>query len=289
MIAALARIPDDERAARIRRAPFPRRAAWINTLIATFALSVACLIALPRERPVPLPQVVSSYRLADDAVTTYKIADQAVVSHKLADGAVTLSKIAAGAVSADAISSGAVGERALAAGSVRGAHVAPGAITASALSEGAVQREHVAAGAIGIGQLDPAALLQIGATNQSAVWGAVSAEGEVYASPGAPFTVEVRSLGVYSVRWERPFATSPVVLVSATSFAICYAPRPETGRHGATVHCRRPGFSLAHSSTHGSGVAAISLEDEDGEAARCGFSLLVWGEDGRGGGRMTAA
>ena len=164
---------------------------------------------------------------------------------------------------------------------MRGAHIAAGAVGPVELAPGTVRREHVAPAAIGIGQLDPSVLLRV-SSNQSAVWGAVSAEGAVATSAGAPFAVEARGQGTYVLRWPQPFAATPAVLVSASSFAICYAPPSGTSRHGATVHCRQPGFSLAHDSKHGDGVAAISLSHEDGQAAPSGFSFLAWGAEGRG-------
>lgn len=237
-------------------------------------LSIACLIALQREQPLPLPPVVSSNRLADDSVTTYKLADGAVTAQKLAKGAVGHAALAPSAVTDEAISSGAVGERAIAANSVRSAHLTSEAISGRELMKGAVRREHVAAAAIGLHQLDTVALLHLTACNLSIAWGIVSADGVVIRSRGARVAVELLGVGVYALRWSPPFSAPPTVLVSATQYALCFS---ESDSELATtiVQCRRPGFSLARSQ-HGDAVGSISLERQDGEEAMSGFSFTAW-------------
>lgn len=102
--------------------------------------------------------VITSEKLANNAVTTAKINDSAVAAakisanavteEKIADSAVTTTKIADSAVTDGKINAGAVTENKIGSNSVTAVKIADGAVTANKIGTGAVTTDKIAAEAI---------------------------------------------------------------------------------------------------------------------------------------------
>jgi hypothetical protein len=101
----------------------------------------------PAGRPLTPP--IESAEIKDGVVTTPKIAAQAVNSEKLAVNSVITEKIANGAVTKDKIRDGAVTKEKMADGTIGTAEIIDGAVTSSKIATNAVTKVKLASNSVG--------------------------------------------------------------------------------------------------------------------------------------------
>jgi len=123
-----------------------------------------------------LDGIVTTIKLADDAVTEAKVATGAIGSTAIQDGAVLEAKLAANAVTTGKLADLVITETKLAANAVTAAKVAAGAIDTVAIADSAINAAKIGAAAVVAGKLASNAVTSTTIANDAVTAGKVAAD-----------------------------------------------------------------------------------------------------------------
>lgn len=212
------------------------------------------------------PGAVSALSLATGSVESGTLANGAVTTSHLQESSVTSRVLAESAVTRRAIARGAVGHEELGDGAVDGTNLADGSVTAAKLAAGAWLSNQAALGTVIWGEVHANGTAavdgQYAVPNTAATTASrLRCHRRHHHFSTATFTLTTaatarrpprryaaaalpdKGAGAYELRFARPFTRPPVVHVSATSYAVCWAvPSAARDRWTAAVrpaHARR--------------------------------------------------
>ena len=97
--------------------------------------------------------IISTVKLADDAVTAAKVAAGSITATEIADGSISTPKIIAGGIQSISLAADSVNASKIAAGSITGREIAALTVTTDKIAANAVTAGNIAAGAITAGKL----------------------------------------------------------------------------------------------------------------------------------------
>lgn len=131
-----------------------------------------------------LDGIVTTLKLADDAVTAAKVAAAAIGTTEIADGAVTTPKLIAGAVqagkiAADAVTAGTIAANAVTARELNALAVTAGKVAANAITAGTIAAGAVSANSLTIGIAQSIAEKLNDAMADSSMWSQIAGAGTV--------------------------------------------------------------------------------------------------------------
>ena len=123
----------------------------IPIIVVTWVLSFACTIAVIYFAPGLFP--VRSEQIPDGLITSNKLANEAIITTKLASGAVSSAQILDGSIIAEDLRDGSITSIKIASGAVQTSKIADGAVTSAKMADGSIAASKLANGSITSGKI----------------------------------------------------------------------------------------------------------------------------------------